>query len=209
MMKFIPYSFFDIFSAKRVFLIMASANYKKWVILALFVLIAVSVIIVMANSRKRAEKSRTQETRQSSSGPVIDPLAEKNMALDQIKELPETPEGLASLGDQYFEAGRFKEAIDTYEKAIELNPGDADSYNDMGLSFHYMGKSEAAVEAMRKGVEVDPSFQRIRLSLGFVLAALGKMEESVAALQKAVDMNPDSREGIEAKRILDMVKKDL
>lgn len=188
---------------------MASENYKKWIILALFVLIAVSVIIVMANSRNKSEKSRSQRSRQSFSGPVVDPLAERSRALDQIKELPETPEGLARLGDQYFEAGRFKEAIETYEKAIAKNPGDADSYNDMGLSFHYMGRSEAAVETLRKGVEVDPSFQRIRLSLGFVLASLGKMEESVAALQKAVDMNPDSREGLEAKRILDMIKKDL
>ncbi len=189
---------------------MASENYKKWIIFALFVLIAVSVIMGITNSRKKAEKNRAQSGRQSfTSGPVVDTLAEKSRALDQIKEIPETPEGLASLGDQYFEAGRFKEAIETYEKAIEKNPDDVDSYNDMGLSFYYMGRSEAAVETLKKGAEVDPSFQRIRLSLGFVLASSGKMEESVAALQKAVDMGPDSREGLEAKRILNMVKKDL
>jgi Flp pilus assembly protein TadD len=112
------------------------------------------------------------------------------------------PQSLAHLGDQYFESSNYKQAIEIYKKVLEDNPSDVDTYNDLGLAYHYTGNSGLAEEALIKGIEVAPEFQRIWLSLGYVLSSAGKSEEASAALQITVNMGSDNEIGQEAIRML-------
>jgi len=139
-------------------------------------------------------------------GPIVDTGLVKSGGFIKEIESINDPEKLAHLGDKYFENNRFAEAIEAYEKALKLNPKDADTYNDLGLALHYTARSEKAVEILKKGTEVNPSFQRVWLSLGFVLTATGKGEEAKTALNKAIALDPNSTQGLEAKRLLGLIK---
>ncbi len=43
--------------------------------------------------------------------------------------------------------GKYDEAIKTFDKAIELNPEDADAWYNKGLVLYHQGKYDEAIEA--------------------------------------------------------------
>ncbi|MBI5676581.1 MAG: tetratricopeptide repeat protein [Nitrospirae bacterium] len=179
-------------------------NNKLITPLFLFTL-AVSFLAISASCSKPETPVEKRPESTMPSGPLIDTGLTASGNFRKEIESINNPEELARLGDKYFENNRYPEAIEAYEKTLKLNPKDADTYNDLGLAFHYTAKPEKAVETLRKGTEVDPSFQRVWLSLGFVLAATGKGEEAKPALNKTVALDPNSTQGVEAKRLLGLI----
>lgn len=171
----------------------------------LFMLL-LSFLALTASCSKPEKPAEKHPESTMTPGPIVDTgLVKSGSFMKEIESIND-PEKLAQLGDKYFESSRFAEAIEAYEKALKLNPKDADTFNDLGLALHYTARSEKAVEILRKGTEANPSFQRLWLSLGFVLTASGKGEEAKAALNKAVDLDPNSTQGQEAKRLLGLIK---
>jgi tetratricopeptide (TPR) repeat protein len=173
-------------------------RYKKWI---LIVIVAVAAGIVIAGlvtspsykTEEPAHKSRDMTP------PSLDPLMDRDF--DRVIPVEE----LEVVGDKYFENRRFAQAIEIYEKVLELNPDDVDTYNDLGLAYHYTGKSSIAVDILKKGARIIPSYQRIWLSLGFILMSVGNNEEAKSALKEAVDLNPETDVGQEAKRMLGLL----
>ena len=178
-------------------------NYKKLIIAVILVLVAGVLIFAVTNSNRKEDKSPFPAMQKGSAPPG--PLRE-NGATVRKEDLPDNPEELALLGDKYFEAGNYNEAVQAYEKAIQLSPNDVDTYNDLGLALHYLKRSDAAEEILRKGTRVNPSYQRIWLSLGFVLMSTGQQEEAKTILRKVAAMDPGTDIGMEAKKLLNSVK---
>ena len=114
---------------------------------------------------------------------------------------------LAQVGDERFSQRRYPEAIHIYRQVLELNPGDVDTYNDLGLALHYSGDSSQALAVLKKGVEKDPKFQRIWLTLGFVQTHTDERPEAGFALQEAIKLDPENQVGREAKRVLESLNK--
>jgi Flp pilus assembly protein TadD len=168
---------------------------------------ACTCVLILSFAFISCNKSDDRAVSQQSSkpsGPLLDPVIRDTTS--QVGKLPDNPEALARLGDDYFERQQFALAVEVYQKAIELAPDDVDTMNDLGLSLFYSGRSAEAVDILRKGTEVGPSFQRVWLSLGFVLSALGNNDEARVALEKAAAVNPESPVGQEAKRMADQLK---
>jgi Flp pilus assembly protein TadD len=186
---------------------MGSQNFKNWIIIALFFIafgIGIFILTRPGDLTKKTSDRDLEETLMH--GPIVDPEATQVVPLDQLDVNTDDPIALASLGDRYFESNNFFQAIKIYEKVIELNPNDVDTYNDLGLALHYTGKTDSALETLIKGTEVIPSYQRIWLSLGFVLASAGRNEEARPVLKKTVELDPDSEIGQEADRMLGLLK---
>lgn len=186
---------------------MSAGNYKNWIIIVLFAVVFGLGIFIISRPRESTVKAPVDTMEDSLvRGPIVSPDTPQVQPLDQMGVDTDDPVALASLGDRYFESNNFLQAIKIYEKVLELNPNDVDTYNDLGLAFHYTGNTDSAVETLRKGTEAVPSFQRIWLSLGFILASSGRNDEARPVLQKAVELNPTSTVGQEAQRILGILK---
>ena len=120
---------------------------------------------------------------------------------------PEDASPRVSLGDLYFEAERFEDAIPWYEQAIALNPSDLDASTSLGVSYYYAGQTERAIEAFERSLEVAPSNQRALLSLGIVRAfGLQDLEGAITAWEQVVAIAPDSPEGVAAQDSLDRLR---
>jgi hypothetical protein len=52
----------------------------------------------------------------------------------------------------------YEEAIKAYDKAIEINPQDSDTWYNKGLCLAHLGKYNEAVEALDKAIEIDPQY---------------------------------------------------
>jgi tetratricopeptide (TPR) repeat protein len=110
-----------------------------------------------------------------------------------LAENPDEVELITQLGDAYFEQRNFAEAVNYYKKSLTMKEGDADIYNDLGLSMHYIDNSAEGLKYIEMGILQSPFNQRIWLTKGFLLAyGLGDMNGARAAWEKARALDPES-----------------
>ncbi len=174
-------------------------TYKKWILIgiALWGLYRRACVIRPSFKNREVAESGLQAFTS-----ITDPNLLKVLPVEELMVDTSDPQALARLGDQYFESSNYMQAIEIYKKALEINPNDIDTLNDLGLAYNYTGNSDLAEEVLIKGTEADPGFQRIWLSLGYILKSAGKNEEARSVLQKTVNMGPDNEIGQEAIRML-------
>src|SRR5947209_19626226 len=68
---------------------------------------------------------------------------------------PNLPEGYASLGAAYGEAGRNSEAIANTRKALQLAPNLGESWMSLGYIAHYAGLMNTSRNAWQRSIELD------------------------------------------------------
>lgn len=123
-----------------------------------------------------------------------------------IKNDPRNVEAHTQLGNTYFDAERFDEAIQWYERSLEINPNDPNVSTDLGVSYYYTNRTDDALEQFERSLEIDPQHTKTLLNKGIVLA-FGKQDLAAAAEEwkKVVTIAPDSPEGQAARRALEGV----
>ena len=117
---------------------------------------------------------------------------------------PKDPEPRIQLGNVYFDAERYTDAIAWYESALALTPTDSNVSTDLGVAYYYTNQADRAVKQFEHSLSVDPNHTKTLLNLGIV-KAFGKQDLSGAAeaWQKVVALAPDSPEGRAAKKALE------
>jgi tetratricopeptide (TPR) repeat protein len=95
-------------------------------------------------------------------------------------------EDIVEQARRYADEGRWDEAIETYKKALEKNPTDADLYNDLGIAFDEAGKLTEAEQAYQKATELDPQFSAAFYNLGLMYEEQSRLPEAVEAYQKCI-----------------------
>jgi tetratricopeptide (TPR) repeat protein len=116
---------------------------------------------------------------------------------------PKNVNATVQLGNVYFDAERWDDAIKWYGRALELDPRNADASTDLGVSYYYTNKPDEALAQFEKSLAISPTHTKTLLNKGIVLA-FGKQDLKAAATewQKVVDLAPDSPEGQAARRAL-------
>jgi TolB-like protein/class 3 adenylate cyclase/Flp pilus assembly protein TadD len=90
-----------------------------------------------------------------------------------------------ALAATFMHAGRLEEAIVVFDRALDMNPNDANMMASTSAPLIYTGKSDEAVLRLGQAIRMNPYHQDWYLwNLGFALYFSGKYEESIAALKK-------------------------
>jgi len=113
------------------------------------------------------------------------------------------PVELSFQADEAFSNQQFGQAAELYERLLLASPGNADTYNNLGLTLHYLGRTPEALSVLNEGVTIDPGYQRIWLTLGFVNVQAGNLEQARSALTTAVQMGADTEVGLSATHMLE------
>ena len=108
------------------------------------------------------------------------------------------------LGNLYFDAERYDEAIKWYGDALKLSPNNVDVSTDLGVCYYYSNQADKALEQFDRSLKIDPKHAKTLLNLGIV-RAFGKqdLEGAMQAWQKVMEVAPGSQEAQAAKRALD------
>ena len=101
---------------------------------------------------------------------------------------------LNSYGTSLQELGRLEEAVETFQRAAELNPDCAQAYYNKGNALGKMGKLSQSLSSYQKSIEIDPSYARAYYNAGGVLQQLGKPGEALQNYEKAIELKPDYAE---------------
>ncbi len=111
------------------------------------------------------------------------------------------------LGNLYFDAERYPDAIRWYEAAFAIDPTDPNVSTDLGVSYYYSDDPDRALEQFARSLEADPRHVKTLLNLGIV-RAFGKqdLEGAATAWQQVVDIAPDSPEGRAAGQAIEAMR---
>lgn len=117
---------------------------------------------------------------------------------------PTNADAAVQLGNTYFDAERYADAIQWYEAALRINPNNADASTDLGVSYYYTGQVDRALQQFEASLKVDPQHTKTILNQGIVLA-FGKEDLEAAAerWRRVVELAPGSQEAQMAQRALD------
>jgi tetratricopeptide (TPR) repeat protein len=116
---------------------------------------------------------------------------------------PANVQSRVQLGNMYFDAERYQDAIQWYEAALKLNPTDVSVSTDLGVCFYYTNQPDRAVRQMEESLRIDPRHTKSLLNLGIV-KAFGKQDlvGAAAAWEEVVKIAPGSPEAQAAQRSL-------
>ena len=107
---------------------------------------------------------------------------------DTIPSAPQTAEEWFEKGRASFDNEDYAEAVECYNKSIELSPNDALAYYNLGLAYDVGGQDyDKAIECHKRAIVLDLDFPLIYYNLGVVyLEGKQNYEKAIECFEKAV-----------------------
>ena len=116
----------------------------------------------------------------------------KEAALEALRLDPDLAEAHASLGHILFLFDwSWAEAERELEKALELNPAYASTYQWHGVFLMAMNRPEEGLETLRQGLEYDPVSLSLNENLGWALYVARRYSEAIAQFEKTLELDRD------------------
>ncbi len=102
---------------------------------------------------------------------------------------------LVEKGRLYMSAYRLEEAIETFEKALELEPDDWASHNNIGCCYKYLGQFEKAVQCLEKAVECMGDSKSVLpySNMADCYEAMGDYKKAIWCYEEDLKMFPDRK----------------
>ena len=112
-----------------------------------------------------------------------------------IKSDPKNAGAYVQLGNTYFDAERYSDAIKWYEEGVKLDPKNPDASTDLGVSYYYSGRTEEALKQFENSLKLNPKHAKTLFNKGIVLA-FGKrdLQGATDAWQQVVQLAPGTPE---------------
>lgn len=126
--------------------------------------------------------------------------AAREAFLQTLQHDPNRPVALHGLGNIAFENGNHQEAVQYLERALQLEPTNANTWFLLGMARAALGDVARAEDAYRAGMRVDPEDVWPVIGLANLLTANGRREEACALYEHAlrlVPQNAQARQGRE------------
>ncbi len=100
-----------------------------------------------------------------------------------------------SQGNSLRKSRRYKEAITSYNKVLEIKPDFYPSWYKRGSVLEELGRYEEAVASYEEALKIKPDYYRIWISRGDALQKTSDYEEAIASYDKALVIRPDKYQG--------------
>ncbi len=86
---------------------------------------------------------------------------------------------------------RYKQAIDSYDRILEIQPKDSMVHYLKGNTLYEWGRCEEAIVSYDRALECDDNYSDVWYSRGNILCELGRHEEANLSYDRAFEMEPD------------------
>jgi tetratricopeptide (TPR) repeat protein len=135
--------------------------------------------------------------------PIIKPLSTKQevialkneeleLAEQLMRDFPDNEESLVVMGNLCYRHGDVIKALEYWNKALQINPEQANVYKSMGLHYMKKGQFDDAVEQFQKALEIEPQLADVYVNIGHSLMMSGRPKKAIEALQKEIQISPDA-----------------
>ena len=84
------------------------------------------------------------------------------------------------------------EALESFDKALEINPRHLEALTHKGCVSQAENKQELAIQCFTKALEVEPKHAQNWFSVGYSYEKLGRLENALNSYRKCVEIRPES-----------------
>ena len=106
------------------------------------------------------------------------------------------------IGNSYRSQNKFNESLWYYNKSLEINPQDSDTWNNKGVALENLGKYDEAIKVFDKAIEINPQHSMAWVNKGFALSILNKSDEAIKTYNKAIELDPQDSDAWYMKGLL-------
>jgi tetratricopeptide (TPR) repeat protein len=179
----------DYISDNDVNLLKYRRHFKRGTAMKRILLACIACFLLITNCQKK-EEPKVQLP--FPAGPV-----QRQHEIPLLQELvskdPKNLDAWIKLGNVLMDSSRFHEAIEAYEKALDLDPKNVDVKVDMGTCYRNTGNPQRAVEEYRSAITINPNHLNARRNLGVVLAFdIGDKKQAVKELEEYLRRAPNA-----------------
>ena len=162
----------------------------------------------MAYSGKASEKERL--TIESRYALTVDDDTEKSRSLleEMIKKYPGEKYPFFELGKLYYAESNMSAAIQTFEKAVALDPKFGPAFNMIGYSHARNGDFMKAEAAFQRYIEANPGDPNPLDSLAELYLRFGQLDKAEAKYKEVLEIKPDFTSSCKALAYLRALKED-
>lgn len=89
---------------------------------------------------------------------------------------------------------RFDEALESYNRALAIEPGNADALNNCGLLLYELQRFDDALECYDRALAASPDFAKALNNRGNTLQTLGRLDEALESYDRALAIEPNLTE---------------
>ena len=114
-------------------------------------------------------------------------LAQKALGLDE-----QNASAHRLLGTAYYKWQKYELATGEFNRALELNPNDADTFDALGTVRLYEGRADAAIEAVETALRFNPNLGPsglVHLGLAYYLEQ--RYDDAINTFERALGRNPN------------------
>ncbi|MEF2232453.1 MAG: tetratricopeptide repeat protein [Pseudodesulfovibrio sp.] len=101
--------------------------------------------------------------------------------------------------------GKWRDAIDNYQRALKISPDDEGLHYNMGMAWFDGGETRKAAQCVEQALKINPKFHlesvAASMNLGTVLYEIRRMDEALPFFENALRINPGhegARQKVEA-----------
>ncbi|MBI3724794.1 tetratricopeptide repeat protein, partial [bacterium] len=143
--------------------------------------------------------SRGQESDRPGSPPA--PVASGSTDTKQVQ-------AAANAARTHLKSGQYDLAIERANKALELDPRNADALATRGDARHLKGDLDGAIADCSRAIELDARYARAREIRGHVKADKGDFDGAIADASRAIELEPDDVGALEVRGMARLMKHD-
>lgn len=134
--------------------------------------------LLLENERLRKELRAAKDEKKE-----VDTAA-YNKTIKELSSIEWYEKGSAS-----YTSDNYKEAIDSFNKAIELNPQDENSYGIRGLAYSMLHNDNQAIQDYNKAIELNSKDSVNYLGRGMIYGKLGNYHQAIRDYDRAIELN--------------------
>jgi len=114
----------------------------------------------------------------------------------QVVKTKDAVLGFFSLGKTYLGLGNYQQAIEDFDRAIELDPEFAEAYWGRGKTYHGLGNYQRAIEDFNRAIELDPEFAEVYWDRGKTYNELGSRQQALEDWKAAAKLGNEQAQDI-------------
>jgi tetratricopeptide (TPR) repeat protein len=121
-------------------------------------------------------------------------IAHAAKVIEAVSVNDRTPKMEVALGAAYDQLKRPKDAIAAYQRAADMDPGDAHTLDALGQALLADNQYDEALKQFKLLAEADPEDTEALIHIGEIQRRQGKYEDALATIRKARKQDPTSLE---------------
>ncbi len=150
------------------------------------------VLIAAAGCTQQKQEQKGPGAYPQGAAPTVTP-GEIKLLEETAKANPKNAAAWTAFGNALYDAGRFNEAVDAYQKSLDINPNNVDVRVDMGTCYKNIGKPDRALDEYRRAIKINPNHPLAHRNSGVVLAFdLHEKSQGIKEFEKYLELAPNA-----------------